>query len=90
VRREGRIGIGVIHSTDEAGELASRGPVGGKGLPEKKNVGGKDARYTETFENLNETATNSGTGEEVTRDGIHDIGASYRCGISKGSVQAHP
>src|SRR6266487_4704807 len=41
VRRKERWGFGASHSTEEAGELASREPCGGKGAPSYGTVGGK-------------------------------------------------
>jgi hypothetical protein len=40
-RAEGQQGVGAPHSTDEAGELAPRGPGGGKGAPCQRTEEGK-------------------------------------------------
>lgn len=66
------------HSSAEAGEptrgtLRSEGRAPGHGI-----VGGKDGRDVEPTNGLNETSTNSGTGEGSTRHGVHDAGPSHR------------
>ena len=47
VRRDGRRGVGVPHSTCEVGELSPAGPDGGKGALADGTVGGKRGRHVE-------------------------------------------
>ena len=62
VRWEGRWDVGVFRSTDEAGELASRGPGGGKGRPSWGTVGGKHGGNTESRSHVYATPTDSDAG----------------------------
>jgi hypothetical protein len=47
--------------------------VGGKALPSNETVGGKDARDIELESHLNETTTDSDTGEAIAADGVYDV-----------------
>ena len=67
-RGDGRRGVGVSHSTAEAGELSPRDPVGGKGAPAGGTVGGKDGQHTEVGSRLHAT-TDSRTGQTRPGDG---------------------
>src|SRR5262249_36230088 len=61
----------VPHSTDEAGEFASRGPGGGKGAPCRGTAGRKQGRYAETGTRVHETTADSGAGAAVAAEGVH-------------------
>ena len=68
-RGDGRRGVGVSHSTAEAGELRPTRPRGGKGAPAGGTVGGKDGQHTEVGSRLHVTTTDSRTGQTSRRDG---------------------
>ncbi len=68
-RGDGRRGVGVSHSTAEAGELSPRDPVEGRGHRQGGTVGGKDGQHTEVGSRLHVTTTDSRTGQTSLRDG---------------------
>ena len=86
--RVGRAGIGAFHSTEEAGEPASREPCGGKGTPSRGTVGGKHGGCIETRCRVNETTTDSGAGEAISGNGIHFPGLPHRPHVAAASVRA--
>src|ERR1019366_9385616 len=57
--RDGRPGIGALHSTGEAGELVSRGPGGGKGAPRRGSVAGQQGGGIGLHTAVHETTTGS-------------------------------
>ena len=65
------------------------GPCGGKGEPGSRTVGGKDEGNLVSRKRLNETATDSGTGEEGAEDGPNNAGPSHRRRTSRRSVSAN-
>jgi hypothetical protein len=64
-------GVGVLHSTVEVGELAARGPGGGKGGPSHGAAVGQQGEDTEPQHPVYETAVDSRTQREaVTRRAV--------------------
>jgi hypothetical protein len=61
-RRDGREGVGVPHTTCEAGELALGDPVEGRGYRGYGTAGGKDGGNVESHNRLNGTPADSETG----------------------------
>jgi RNA-directed DNA polymerase len=70
-RRDGRQGVGVLHKTCDVGEPAPGDPAEDKGAPGHGTVGGKDGGHTTAHDCLNETTTDSETGEADAGDGTH-------------------
>ena len=62
-RRDGYRAFRASHSTREAGEASPWRPCGGKGMPDHGPVRGKHGECTETRNRVNETRTDSGSGE---------------------------
>src|SRR6266853_4215506 len=89
VRRAGRQGIGAPHSTVEAGERVPPGPWGGKGVPWSWTVGGKHVECIGTRSRVNETTTDSRTGEAISAHGIHLPGSPHRPGLAARGLPAH-
>src|SRR5262245_48508219 len=88
--RDGPQGIGAPHSTDEAGELAPRGPGGGKGAPRRGTAGRKHGRYAETGTRVNETTADSGAGAAVAAEGVHLPQPPPGPPLAVRGVQPHP
>ena len=86
-RGDGRRGVGVSHSTAEAGELSPR--RGGKGAPAGGTGGGKDGQHTEIGSRLHVTTTDSRTGQISLGDGGgHRLApAGTRRRVAKPSVE---
>src|SRR5207247_10740426 len=87
--RDGRSGVGAFRSTDEAGELASRGPGGGKGRPSHRTVGGKHDRGIGTGDRVNATSTDRGIGEASAGDELHLAGPPHRRWLVARSLPAN-
>src|SRR5262249_13698187 len=81
--------VAVPHKTCEAGEPNRRDPVEDKGAPDHGTVGGNDGGDTGLHNYLNETATDSTTGEASARDGIHDTRPLHRSGLAARGVPTH-
>ena len=59
VRRDGRLGFGASHSTDEAGELAPEDPVEGSEASAGRSDRGKHAEHIEVHSHVHGTRTDS-------------------------------
>ena len=86
VTREGRQGVGVLHSTEDVGELAPGDPAEEREHREHGTVGGKDGRHIEVANRLNETTTDSGAG--AVRQRTHDPEEPDASTRTSGSVGA--
>jgi hypothetical protein len=89
-RREGPQGIGAPPNTDEAGELAPRGPGGGKGAPCRGAAGRKPGRHAETGTRVHETTADSGAGEAIPADGAHRPQSLPSPPLVDRGLQPHP
>src|SRR5262245_33248042 len=89
-RRDGLAGIGAPHSTDEAGELAPRGPGGGKGAPRRGTAGRKHGRYAETGTRVNKATAASGAGAAVAAVGVHLPQPLPGPPLADRGLQSHP
>ena len=87
-RGEGRRGVGVSHSTAEAGELSPRDPVEGRGAPAGGTGGGKDGQHTEVGSRLHVTTTDSRTGQTSLGDGGGHRLASWTSGYATARSEA--
>src|SRR6185295_18882778 len=86
--RDERQGVGAPRSTDEAGELNSRGAGGGKGAPEHGTAGGKESGNFESQHCLNETTADSDTGESREAS-AHHARPPHRRRLAEGGLSAH-
>ena len=87
-RGDGRRGVGVSHSTAEAGGIEPTRPRGGKGAPAGGTVGGKDGQHTEVGSRLHVTTTDSRTGQTSRRDGGGHRLASWTSGYATARSEA--
>ena len=67
-----------------------KGPAGGKGAPVHTTVGGKDGRPTDAEHRLNETSTDSNTGQTDDRDGDALAVPPPRLRVAARSLAADP
>ena len=87
-RGDGRRGIGVSHSTAEAGGIEPTRPRGGKGAPAGGTGGGKDGQHTEVGSRLHVTTTDSRTGQTSLGDGGGHRLASWTSGYATARSEA--
>jgi hypothetical protein len=81
----------LLHSTEEGGEPSPEGPSGGKAAAGAMGPrGGKDVWEVQPGEHLNETPSDSRTGEAIAGDGDNDVVASHRHNVDARGVQADP
>ena len=82
-------GVGAPHSTDEAGEPTRRDPAEGRGRRVMEPLEGKMAGTPSPGSDLNATTADSGTGEAIAADGVHDAGPPHRHRLAARGVPAH-
>ncbi len=87
-RGDGRRGVGVSHSTAEAGELSPRDPVEGRGHRQVAPVEGKDGQHTAVGSRLHVTTTDSRPGQTSLRDGGGHRLASWTRGYATARSEA--
>ena len=88
--REGTAGSRSLSTVPAKSGNQPEGPAGGRGEPGYRTTGGKDAGNTESRQHLNETTTDSRTGEESTGAGVHDAGPSHRHRAAARSLSENP
>src|SRR5262249_21950205 len=89
--RQGRPGIGALHSTAEAGELVPRGPGGGTGAPGRGSVAGQQRGGVEPRSAVHETTTGSAAHVSPRRDEPDALMGHVRiCGRRRGQPRRRP
>ena len=81
VTRNGRQGVGVLHTTWDVGELPPGDPAEDKGAPGYGTIGGKDGGHTTAHNCLNETTIDSEVGEANAGEGTYFAVSSHRPGM---------
>src|SRR5438094_9387069 len=66
-----------------------KGPRGGKGLPGTRTEGGNDDGDTKLREHLNETRSDSDSGEAEAGDGAYVALSSHRSGVASRGVPTY-
>src|SRR5262249_6664705 len=91
VGRDGRPGIGALHSTAEAGELVPREPGGGKGAPRRGAVAGQQRGGIEPRSAVHEMTTGSAAHVSPRRDEPDALIGQVRfCGSRGGQPRRRP